>query len=287
MKKSVGSVLIFSLLFCLASCQPYSNKANEVLSDAMKASENQPDEPASQTGRLPIQTSVYSNPVKHVPSQEELIKKYRVKSVKQIYKDGWLISNYDKQGHKTGEESDYSGKRILTYEFDKDGRVTKEKTKYKDGSVVTILYTYNPAGQKISRTFTGSDGKSSVIRYEYDTLLNTRTEISDTGRDKEFYDNRGLRVRFESYDEKGKLMGSGEAAYNQDGLKIRESGMIMGLSNNDVFEYNEAGQLYKQHRTGIVDVQFIYEYDDKGLIKTFTTIGGLSAGEDTYEYVFY
>ena len=287
MKNIFLYALSLPLLTGMVSCMSDTQKANEVIADAIRMSEAASDTLGVQNGKLPSQTSEYTNPVKKVPTQDELIASCKVKTIRKTYKDGWSLCHYDKKGHMTSEESDYSGKKTYTYAFDQDGRVTKEKTKYKDGSIFTIDYTYNTAGKITERKHTDSDGKISIIKYEYDTILNTRTEISNLGKDKEFYDNRGLRVHFESYDDHGKLMGSGDAIYDKDGLKLSENGKILGMNNRDVFEYNEAGQLHKQHRTGIVDVQFIYEYDDKGLIRTFTTIGGLSAGEDTYEYTFY
>ena len=65
-----------------------------------------------------------------------------------------------KKGNKINEESDYSGKKRYTYEFDKEGKVIQEKTKYKDGSVFTVKYEYNEDGKVINKTFTDSDGKA-------------------------------------------------------------------------------------------------------------------------------
>lgn len=288
MNKLFPLVLFLPVLAGLVSCKSDTEKANEVLSYAMKLQEHQNGSPASDTGQLAIQHSIYTGPVKKAPTQEELIKKYRVKSVKQTYSNGWFIANYDKKGNKISEESDYSGTRTFTYEFDKEGNVTKEKTKYKDGTSTTITYKYNEEGKLISRTYTGSDGKASETRFEYNNALNTRSESSDLGVDREFYDNRGLRVRFESFDEKGKLVGSGEAQYDEEGLKTSENGMIMGMSNYDTYSrYNEAGQLLEMHRTGLVDVYFYYEYDDRGLKTSEKNVKGYTEDETKYEYTFY
>lgn len=276
----------------VTSCQSDTDMANEVLSSAIQMEKAQHEGalnngPASDSTKLPIQTSEFTDPVKKAPSQEELILTHKVKTEKQTYDGGWSISTYDKKGNKISEESDYSGKKTYTYEFDKDNRVTKEKTKYKDGTVFTLAYEYNKEGKVITKTFTDSDGKSSVTKMEYDSKLNTRTETSSTGSDKEFYDNRGLRVRFESYDENHKLMGAGEAKYNKEGLKVHEAASIMGMSTNDELEYNENGQLLKQHRTGILDVYFIFSYNEKGLITNHKNIKNQKEEETVYTYTYY
>ncbi|HEY1039865.1 MAG TPA: hypothetical protein VGF30_10695 [Bacteroidia bacterium] len=291
MKRTFYYALMITTGALIISCQSDTEKMNEVINSAIamekaaKAAENQP---APDSVKLAIQTSAYTNPVKVVPTQQELIKKHRVKSVKQIYKDGWSIENYDKKGNKISEESDYSGKKTFSYEFDKNGNVIKEKTKWKDGTTTSQMYEYNTEGKVIRKTYKDdSDGKTSVTTFEYNADLNTRIESSDLGKEKEFYDNRGLRVRFESFDEKGNLMGSGEAQYNEDGLKVSESANIIGMSNQDEFEYNEAGQLIKQHRTGILDVYFLFEYDEKGLMINSNNVKGYNEEKTTYEYTFY
>lgn len=269
------------------SCQSDAERNKQILDAALQTNQSLSSSAANDSVQLPIQTSTYTEPVKKVPTQEELIATHKVKSVKQTYEDGWSIVKYDKKGNKISEESDYSGKKTYAYEFDKNGKVTLEKTKYKDGSVFVARYEYNGDGKVITKTFTDSDGKTSVTKIEYNKKLNTRTEFSANGSDKEFYDNRGLRVRFESYDEKNKLMGYGEAEYNKDGLKILENASIMGMNSKDECEYNNIGQLLKQHRTGILDVYFMFEYNEKGLITTHKTLKGTVEEKTIYEYTYY
>lgn len=278
--------IAFSLL--MLSCQSDTDKANEVINTALKMNEAAGQgTPASDTAQLAIQTASYTSPVKQVPTQEELIKKYRVKSVKQTYAGGWNITNYDKNGNKVSEENDYSGKKTYTCKFDANGNKVYEKTKYKSGSIFSLEYEYNSKGKPIKKSFTDNDGKTTITTINYDSLRNTKTEVAETGKDKEFYDTRGLRVRFESYDEKGKMMGYGEATYDEDGLKKSEKAVIMGLNAYDEYEYNERGQLIKQHRTGMLDVIFLFEYDEKGLMISSKTIKGISEDETVYSYTYY
>ncbi len=282
---------IYTLLIVIGSfaisCQSDTDKANEILSDAFQMNKALNDSPVNDSVKLPIQNSTYTGPVKKAPGQEELIATYKVKTVKQTYEGGWSIATYDKKGNKISEKSDYSEKKTYTYQFDKEGRVTQEKTKYKDGTTFIRNYEYNKEGKLINKTFTDSDGKTSVTKIEYNTKLNTRTELSSNGADKEFYDNRGLRVRFESYDENKKLIGYGEAKYNEDGLKLSEDASIMGMNSSDKLEYNESGQLLKQHRTGMLDVYFMFEYNEKGLITSQKTVKGGNEEETIYEYTYY
>lgn len=279
-------LLIMPAVFA-TSCQSATDKANEVINAALQMEKIQNGSPASDSVKLSIQTSIYTNPVKKAPTQEELIKKYKVKRVKHTYESGWYISTYDKKGNKISEESDYSGKKTFTYKFDKDGRVIYEKTTYKDGSTFILEYKYNEESKVTRKAFTNNDGETTVTTMEYNSKLNTRTEISANGVDKEFYDNRGLRVRFESYDDKKKMIGHGEATYDEEGLKKSENAVIMGMNASDEYEYNEIGQLLKQHRTGILDVVFVFEYDKKGLMTSEKTIKGSRVEETIYTYTYY
>lgn len=290
MAKPLVYACIIAVATAVTSCQTDTDRTNEVINSALKATRaNSPVEeyPASDTAQLSIQISVYTAPVKKAPTQEELIKKHRVKSVKSSYEDGWDITTYDKKGAKISEESDYSGKKKILCKFDKDGKITSEKTIYKDGSAFTVEYEYNDEGKLIRKTFTDSDAKKTETSIEYNTRLNTRTETSPNGIDKEFYDNRGLRVRFESYNENKKMVGCGEATYDENGLKKSENATIMGMTTHDDFEYNEKGQLLKQHRTGIVDVYFTFEYDEKGLKISEKNSKGMREEETLYTYTYY
>ena len=287
MNKLPDFILLIAILTFTISCQSDTDKANEVINLAIQMNEAAKDQPATDSGKLVIQNSIYSGPVKIAPTQEELIKKHKVRTVKETYKGGWSISTYDKKGNKIAEESDYLGKKTFGYEFDKKGQVKKEKIKYKDGTSMFREFEYNEEGKVISKTFTDSEGKKSATTFEYNADFGTRIESSSTGTDKEFYDNSGLRVRFESYDNNKKMVGSGEAKYDENGLKISEKSSVYGMSTNDEFEYNEAGQLLKQHRTGIVDAYFLFEYNDKGLTTSSKNIQGAKEDVTTYQYTFY
>lgn len=287
MRKLFNYILQITILFFVASCKSDVDKANEVLNSAMQMEKAQTTQPKQDNGKLSIQNSEYTSLVKKAPTQEELIKKYKVKTVKETYNSGWSISTYNKNGNLIATESDYSGKKTYSYEFDKKGQITKEKMKSADGTVIVRKFEYNEEGKLISKSFNSGDGKTSITKIAYNTELNTRTESSSTGIDKEFYDNRGLRVRFESWDENGKLVGSGEAKYNEDGLKVSETSTIMGMSVNDVFEYNENAQILKLSRSGVLGVYFLYDYNTKGLISSSKNIKGQNEEETMYEYTFY
>jgi YD repeat-containing protein len=271
----------------MLSCQSSADRDRQVLKDALQSGQAAGNMPAGDSMQLPIQQSPYTVPVRPVPKQEELIAACRVKSVRQTYEGGWSLTRYDKKGYKLSEESDYSGKKTYSHKLDDKGRLVQERTTYKDGTVYTTEYSYNEEGKLIRRTFTDSEGKASVTEIEYNAFLNTRTERSATGVDKEFYDNRGLRVRFESYDDKDKLMGYGEALYNEEGLKQSETAFIMGMNTHDEMKYNEKGQLLEQHRTGILDVYFRFEYNEKGLKTREKTVKNGREEETLYEYTYY
>ena len=57
----------------------------------------------------------------------------------------------------------------------------------------------------------------------------------------------------------------------------------MGLSPRDEYEYNQLGQLVKLHRTRSVNVDLIYEYDEKGLITKSLIINDMRKDATNYE----
>ncbi len=270
------------------SCQSRTDKMNEVLDMAIQMNDTQNYNQEQGNGRLPIQNSPYTGPIKEVPSQEDLIKEHKVKTVKDIYSSGWSISTYDRNGRLIKTESHNSSKTTYSYKFDDKGQIIKERKEYDDGTFMISEYVYNEKDQLMSKSIYFSENEEpSEVKFEYDEDLNTCTEISSVGSVKEFYDNRGLRVRFESYDEYEKLDGSGEAKYDKNGLKISETASIMGMNVKDKFEYNERGQILKQHRTGMVVVTILYEYDAKGLLSRYKNIQGSEVDETRYEYTYY
>ncbi len=288
MRKILTHTLLISMLALFVSCKSDQTKAIEVLDAAIAMDQGQGIVADGSGKKLPIQNSAYSGPIKKAPSQEELIKKFKVKTVKETYPGGWSISTYDQKGNVIAEESDYSGKRTYSYAYDRNGNVIEEKTKHNDGSTSVRKYAYDDKGRLISKSFTSDmEEYNSVTGFVYDDVLNTRTESSSTGKDKEFYDNRGLRVRFESYGEKGKLVGFGDVKYDEDGLRISETGSLYGMPVKDVFEYNENAQPIKQHRTGMVDVDILFEYNAKGLLTKSTNIRGQQVEETVYAYTFH
>ena len=57
----------------------------------------------------------------------------------------------------------------------------------------------------------------------------------------------------------------------------------MGLSPRDEYEYNQLGQLVKLHRTRSINVDLIYEYDEKGLITKSLIINDMRKDATNYE----
>jgi hypothetical protein len=288
MQNVFSSLLVVSLLFPMVACKSDPAKANETLESAIQFTKSRNEQVPQDSGRFSVQDPARSGEIKKVPSQDELRIKHKVKTVKEIYDSGWSISTYDRNGNLISMETNDFGKKTFTYEFDQNGHVLKEHTKSVNGWTSVREYTYNENGKISSKSYTSSlDGKTEITRYEYDTVLNTRTETSATGTEKEFYDNQGLRVRFESYDEVGKFVAYGDAKYDEDGLKISETASLMGMNTRDECEYNELGQLVKLHRTGIVDVYLLFEHNEKGLMTKSVNVNGTKEYATIYEYTYF
>src|SRR4051812_24072984 len=109
MKKIFNCTILMAIISVAISCQSGASKANEVLSNAIQTEKRINDKPESASGKLSIQNSIYNEPIKKVLTQDELIKKHKVKTVKETGSSGWQISTYDENGRKVKEESNYSG----------------------------------------------------------------------------------------------------------------------------------------------------------------------------------
>jgi hypothetical protein len=293
------SIAIGLSIFCY-SCQSKTNKMEETIALGMLMQEAKEEGTPNdlrklipqQTSKLSIQTSTFTNPITPPVSEEELILKNKVKTKKVYYASSSIhLFFYDKKGYIIKEEA-HDGDSITVknynYEFGENDKLLKETAIYENGKIDYIReYEYNEDGKQVMYTFTSESGEISVTKSYYDTELNTMMEQDKYGLEKEFYDNRGLRVKADSYDEKGKLMGVVESQYNKEGLKTSESTSVMGMEMKDVFEYNDMGQIVKLYRKGLVDVSWSYTYNKQGLVTRFVSAKGARKDTTHYEYTYY
>lgn len=287
MQRKITYTLLIALFLSAIACKSDRVQAQVVIDAAMQMDHPQKNFTNEKSEEPSMQNATQSDPVKKEPTQEELIKQYKVKTVKETYPTGWAISTYDRNGILVATETDYWAKRTYNYTYDQNGNVIEEKSKSEDGITWLIKYTYDEKNRRLSRSFTSSDGLDGVEEYAFDDVLNIRTESSSSGMEKEFYDNRGLCVKIETYDEKGELISAGESKYDADGLKISEDFSILRMQMHDVFEYNENAQVLKQHRTGGMNVDFLFEYDEKGLMTKYKKVKDNEEEVTTYAYTFY
>ena len=211
-----------------------------------------------QVEKLPEQIANSSILVIEVPTQEELIKQHRVKTKTTIYEEGSSINYYDENGMvvKWVDLDDTTTYEVYFYHWNEKEELTRKVTRYSNGESITRGYVYDEKGRVIVETYTNADLETSYKNFYYDDVLNTIIELNEYGIDKQFLNEDGLRVHFDSYDDTYRLMGVVKTTYSEKGLAIEENSELMGIRLKDSFEYNDLGQLLKKERSGIVNATF-------------------------------
>lgn len=298
MIKSLKYSFLIAIIVIVYSCKSDVQKANETINQAIemdsyykKKNDSNPKEALPiQREKLPEQISEYTNPVKKIATQEELIKKYKVKT-STTRSDAILeIMFYDKKGDLIKMEyssKSYNSKVKYSYRYDSQGRKIKEIRMYDTGKFSSVVYEYNEDNKIIQKTLTSMSGETDVYTYDYNIELNTMiSDISDV-RSKEFYDNRGLCVKALSYDRTGKLISNEAFTYDENGWKIGKISTVGNTKQLLRFENDKNGRVLQMHRTGLFDASWFYTYNEKGLLIESRT---LKKGKETVkktEYTFY
>ncbi|MFT5859620.1 MAG: hypothetical protein ACI865_001724 [Flavobacteriaceae bacterium] len=113
-------------------------------------------------------------------------------------------------------------------------------------------------------------------------------EVSKIICDKYYYNEQGLRVFFQSYDEQYKLVGSATSSYSGNGSKTQEETIVMGMTLSNTYVYNEVGQLLNAYRTSImVDASWSHEYNEFGPETRYLNISSSFEMETNSSYTYY
>lgn len=151
--------------------------------------------------------------------------------------DGSVISEYAYTYYVTGShatKADASGTTTYTY----DGQNRLKTAVYSDGT--KDVYTFDDSGNRLTKTFTDSEGTVTVTNYEYDAA--NRLVSSTDGEDETVYtyDDCGNLLRKESSDETieqsydllGRMVsytdGETEASYDYYTSNMRRSKTVDG-----------------------------------------------------------
>jgi RHS repeat-associated protein len=206
--------------------------------------------------------------------------------------------------------------RKTTKEYDKAGNLKK----LTDAASRTTTYTYDPANRLTEIGY--SDGKTHLVKYEYDAdgdrtsmidgtgttsytydQLDRLTESKDGHGDKTSYEydlaNQQTKITYpngkavtQTYDKAGRLEKitdwlehTTKFAYDPDS-NLTTTTFPTGTNNVDKYAYNEADQMSETKMTKSTETlaSLIYARDNDGQVKTITSKG--LPGEETpgYEY---
>jgi len=244
-----------------------------------------------QKKKMASQSIVYKGVPIETPTQEELIKLNHVKSEIKYYEGSTSIYHYDTSGvlskveSKDGEDISFE---VFAYEFDGAGNVLKETNSDLEDGGYMKCYQYDEKNRVIAKSYSRNGGDTSFTNMYYNDNLGVMIEVSEYGYDKYYYNELGLRVFFQSYDENLALVGSSESNYSSVGLKIDEESHVMGMTLNDTYSYNERGQLLHASRTSMmVDATWSHEYNDLGLETKFLNVSSSFETETITEYTYY
>lgn len=240
--------------------------------------------------RMPEQNRAYVN-VLDVPVQKELIKKYRVKTMKKLYDNGdWNMDFYDERSLLIRREKLARGEMIVeTHEYllDSNGNILMDRIKDNDTLRSTRYYAYDEQNRIIVEGFKYKDEEMTFKNRYYNDELDIVIEVDENGMERTFLDSQGSYVKLESFDESGKLFGSARAEFNERGLKIREHISVMGINIVDEFTHNERGQEFFVTRETLIHAEWEYQYNEHGLETHKWLKNHLGETTDTIEYTYY
>ena len=140
----------------------------------------------------------------HTATQEELIKKHKVKTVKAHYDDDTYTIHHYNQNSLLIKEDYFDGTSLTvsknSYKLDAEGNILKITT-VKDDKKTVKEYSYDKMGRQTNKIITFSDGKKTIIRTNYDDVKHTKTEKSDYyGKFIYYFDERGLEQKIDSWE---------------------------------------------------------------------------------------
>jgi RHS repeat-associated protein len=238
---------------------------------------------------------------------------------------GEVISQTDGNKHETKyvrnilerltEEIDPLGRKTIK-EYDKAGNLKK----LTDAAARTTTYTYDPANRLIEVSY--SDGKTHLVKYEYDadgdrtsmldgTGITTYTydqldrlaESKDGHGDKTSYEydlaNQQTKITYpngkavtQAYDKAGRLEKitdwlehTTKFAYDPDS-NLTTITFPTGTNDVDKYTYNEADQMSEEKSTKGAETlaSLVYARDNDGQVKTITSKGLPGEEKPGYEY---
>ena len=197
-------------------------------------------------------------------------------------------NEYDENGRLSSTECTteyHKYKAEISYEYDSEDNVLKRSYTSSDGDSSVINYEYDRKGNVLKRSYTSSDGDSSVIDYEYDSKGNLLKE-TETNEDGETtvtsYEYEGdVLIGYRVY-ENDKLTYSYAHENNEFGCPVRTTYTRYDETSGEPIEkeYIEKEWAAFDESSGIVDYPGKLEYNGHH----YLLLSGFPTWEDAKAY---
>jgi len=240
-----------------------------------------------------------------------------------------ILRKFDAESHLLEVQQFSEGDtpdQITTFTLSESGKPATKTVEYKNGGQSITSFDYQPADNSVTMTVRDQDGNFEEkiylrtdqegkvleeIRYGEGEILEQQHAISydDNGRPvsrkierkgepvvQQFYDyffnENGLLIEIEVYDEKDQVLRADTIEYNEVGDRSRYliDDLVQDTQLVETWEYDDQKRIIKNTRSrggGAVLESTEYDFGDHGYVQTITISSPTGEQVDTFSYEFY
>jgi len=240
-----------------------------------------------------------------------------------------IVRKFDSESHLLEEQQFSEGEtpdQITTYTLNDSGKPATKTVAYKNGGKSIMTFDYQPSDNSVTMTVRDQDGvfeekiyqrldqEGKVleeIRHGEGEVLEQKQAISydDNGRPVSrkievtgekpvqqfydyFFDDNGLLIEVEIFDEKDQVLRADTIEYNEQGERSRYlmDDLVQDTQLEETWEYDDQKRIIKNTKSrggGSVLESTEYEFGDHGYIKTMTVNRPTGEEVDIFTYEFY
>jgi len=240
-----------------------------------------------------------------------------------------IVRKFDTEAHLL-EEQQFSDSeipdQITIYTLNENGKPATKTVEYKNGGQSITTFEYQPVDNSVMMTIRDQEGafEGSIyqrldeegkvleeIQYGEGEVLEQQHAISydDNGRPVSrkievsgepvvqqfydyFFDEKGLLIEVEVYDEKDQVLRADTIEYDEAGNRSRylADDLVQDTQLEETWEYDDQQRIIKNTRSrggGAVLESTKYEFGDHGYIHSMTVSSPAGEQIDTFVYEFY
>ena len=240
-----------------------------------------------------------------------------------------IIRKFDAESHLIEEQQFSEGEspdQITTYTLNESGKPATKTVEYKNGGQSITTFAYQSADHSVTMTVRDQDGAYEEkiyqrldqegkvleeVRYGEGEVLEQQHAISydDHGRPVSrkieargepavqqfydyFFDENGLLIEIEIYDEKDQVLRADTIEYNEAGDRTRYlvDDLVQDSQLEETWEYDDQKRIIKNTRSrgnGAVLESTEYEFGDHEHVQTITISSPTGEQVDMFTYEFY